>query len=62
MMALECVPTLLVPFLKNAMRQHRIPATAKHIHFHLVEAAGTENVAVNMDPIKMLIVCRNVFR
>ena len=62
MMTLECVPTLLMPFLKKAMRLHHIPATAKQIHFHLAETAGTENVAVNCDPIKMLIVCRNIFR
>ena len=61
MTTLECVPTLALPFLEQAMRQHMLPARAKNISFELVPSFVTRNVAVNVDPIKLITVFRNLF-
>ena len=62
MTTLECVPTPIIPFLEQAMKQHLLPARSKEILFELVPSTEvTRNVTVNMDPIKMMTVFRNIF-
>ena len=61
MTTLECVPTPILPFLEQAMRQHLLPARSKEILFELLPLAVTRNVTVNIDPIKLLTVFRNIF-
>ena len=61
MTTLECVPTLVLPFLEQAMRQHLLPARAKNILFELVQSSVTHNVAVDVDPVKLITVFRNLF-
>ena len=62
MTTLECVPTLVFPFLEQAMRQHMLPARAKNISFELVPSSSiTRNVAIDVDPIKLITVFRNLF-
>jgi signal transduction histidine kinase len=61
MTTLECVPTPIVPFLEQAMKQHLLPARAKEIVFELVPSSVENcNVNVNVDPIKFLTVFRNI--
>ena len=61
MTTLECVPTLILSFLEQAMRQHMLPARAKNILFELVPLTVPRCVAVDVDPIKLMIVFRNLF-
>ena len=61
MTTLECVPTPVLPFLEQTMRQHMMPARAKHILFELVPSAVARNVAIDVDPIKLITVFRNLF-
>ena len=59
---LECVPTLVLPFLEQAMKQHLLPARAKNISFELVPSSFvTRNVSIDGDPIKLITVFRNLF-
>ena len=62
MTTLECVPTPVLPFLEQAMRQHMMPARAKNISFELVRSSYvTRNVAIDVDPVKLITVFRNLF-
>ena len=62
MTTLECVPTPVLSFLEQAMRQHMLPARAKNISFELVPSSSiTRNVAIDVDPIKLITVFRNLF-
>ena len=61
MTTLECVPTLILDFLEKVMKQHMLPARAKNIIFELVPATITRNLAVVVDPIKLITVFRNIF-
>ena len=61
MTTLECVPTLVLPFLEQAMRQHTLPARSKNILFELAQSSVTRNVAVLVDPVKLITVFRNLF-
>ena len=62
MTTIETAPTRIVRFINKAMRHHMIPARAKEVDFTLsVEARDTE-LGVNIDPIKMIVVFRNLFR
>ena len=61
MTTLECVPTLILDFLENVMKQHMLPARAKNIIFELVPDLITRNLAVVVDPIKLITVFRNLF-
>ena len=61
MTTLECVPTPIVPFLEQAMKQHLLPARAKEIIFELVPSEETHNVTVNVDPCKLTTVFKNIF-
>ena len=61
MTTLECVPTPVLSFLEQAMRQHMLPARAKNISFELVPSAVARNVAIDADPIKLITVFRNLF-
>ena len=61
MTTLECVPTLILDFLENVMKQHILPARAKNIVFELVPAMITRNLAVDVDPMKLITVFRNLF-
>jgi signal transduction histidine kinase len=62
MTTLECVPTHVVPFLEQAMKQHLLPARAKDISFELVPSSViTNHVAINVDPLKLATVFRNLF-
>ena len=61
MTTLECVPTPIVPFLEQAMKQHLLPARAKEIAFELVPSIVTSQVAINVDPLKLATVFRNLF-
>jgi len=59
---LECVPTPVLPFLEQAMRPHKMPARAKNITFELVSSSSvTCNIAMDVDPIKLITVFRNLF-
>ena len=58
---LECVPTPIVPFLEQAMKQHLLPARAEEIAFELVPSIVTSQVAINVDPLKLATVFRNLF-
>ena len=59
--SLECVPTPILHFLEQAMRQHMLPARAKNILFELAQSSVTRNVAVLVDPVKLITVFRNLF-
>ena len=62
MTTLECVPTVIVGFLEQAMRQHFLLARAKNITFELIPSSSvTRNVAIDVDPIKLVTVFRNLF-
>ena len=62
MTTLECVPTFILPFLEQAMKQHLLPARAKDIVFELVPSSSvTRSVTVVADPIKLVTVFRNLF-
>ena len=61
MTTLECVPTVIVPFLEQCMKQHLLPARAKNITFELLPSNVTRNVAIDVDPIKLVTVFRNLF-
>ena len=59
---LECVPTLVLPFLEQAMKQHLLPARGKNISFELTPSPpNTHNVSINADPMKLATVFRNLF-
>ena len=59
---LECVPTLILSVLEKAMKQHFLPARAKEIIFELVPTSYvTRTVSIDVDPIKMATVFRNLF-
>ena len=59
---LECVPTSVVPFLEQAMRQHFLPARSKDVTFELVPSFDAlDNVMMNVDPFKVATVFRNLF-
>ena len=60
MTTLECAITPVLPFLEQVMRQHTITARAKDIQFDLVPSI-TQNVAFNVDPLKLATVFRNLF-
>ena len=61
MTTLECVPTPILPFLEQAMKQHLLPARSKEILFELIPSLEvTRNVTVNVDPFKMITVFRNI--
>ena len=62
MSTIEPTPLALVPFLRKAMRAHTIPAQAKEIDFTLDIAEADANIAANIDPIKMTVVFRNLYR
>ena len=61
MTVLECVPTPIVPFLEQAMRQHMLTARAKDIPFELVPSVEARSVTVNVDPCKLTTVFKNIF-
>ena len=59
---LECVPTLVLPFLEQAMKQHLLPARGKNISFELAPSSpNTHNVSIHADPMKLATVFRNLF-
>jgi two-component system cell cycle sensor histidine kinase PleC len=59
---LECIPTPVLPFLEQAMKQHLLPARDKNISFELVPSSlVSPSVAINVDPMKMATVFRNLF-
>jgi signal transduction histidine kinase len=62
MTTIEAVPTYIVRFLNKAMRQHMIPARAKEIDFKMSVDTRDNELGVDIDPIKMTIVFRNLFR
>ena len=62
MTTIEAVPTYIVRFLHKAMKQHLIPARAKEIDFKLSVETRDNELGVEIDPIKMTVVFRNIFR
>jgi signal transduction histidine kinase len=62
MTTIETAPTRIVRFIKDAMKQHMIPARAKEIDFTLTVEPCDNELGVNFDPIKMTVVFRNLFR
>ena len=59
---LECVPTPIVPFLEQSMKQHLLPARAKNISFELVPSSlVSPSLTINADPVKLGTVFRNLF-
>ena len=62
MTTLECVPTPVLPFLEQAMKQHLLPVRSKEITFELVPSSVvTSFVSINVDPLKLATVFRNLF-
>ena len=62
MTTLECVPTPVLPFLEQAMKQHLLPARSKEIAFELVPSPAVSlAVTIDVDPIKLSTVFRNLF-
>ena len=62
LMTLECVPTFILSFLEQTMKQHFLPSRAKEILFELVPASYiTHTMSIDVDPIKMATVFRNLF-
>ena len=61
MTTLECVPTPVLPFLEQAMKQHLLSAKAKQILFVLVPSEEIPNVTINVDPFKLTTVFKNLF-
>ena len=53
MATIEPCPTAIVPFVREAMTQHRITADAKKIHFNFVHNDMDARVVANVDPIKV---------
>jgi hypothetical protein len=62
MTTIETVPTRIVRFVENAMKQHQIPARAKEINFKLTVDTRDKDIGANIDPIKLTVVFRNLFR
>ena len=62
MTTIETAPTRIVRFLDNGMKLHMIPARAKAIDFKLSVDARDKDMGVDIDPIKMIVVFRNIFR
>ena len=60
MTTLECAITPVLSFLEQMMRQHLIPSRAKNIQFDLVPLISRD-VAINVDPLKLATVFRNLF-
>ena len=57
---LECVPTPIIPFLEQVLKQHLLPARSKEILFELVPSTETYNVTINVDPCKLKTVFKNI--
>jgi signal transduction histidine kinase len=62
MTTIDTAPTYIVRFIEKAMKQHLIPARAKSIDFKLTVEARDRDMGVDIDPIKMVVVFRNIFR
>jgi signal transduction histidine kinase len=62
MTTIETAPTRIVRFLKDAMKQHLIPARAKEIDFTMTVEPRDNEMGVDIDPVKMTVVFRNIFR
>jgi signal transduction histidine kinase len=62
MTTIETAPARIVRFVEMAMKQHTIPARAKEIDFKLTVEARDRDMGVDIDPIKMTVVFRNLFR
>jgi hypothetical protein len=62
MTTLETAPTRIVRFLNKTMKQHLIPARAKSVDFNLTVETRDKDLGVNIDPVKMTVVFRNLFR
>ena len=59
---LECVPTPILPFLEQAMKEHLLPARNKNIFFELEPSSLVAPcVTINVDPMKLTTVFRNLF-
>ena len=59
---LECVPTPILPFLEQAMKQHLLPARNKSISFELeLLSIISPTFSFNVDPMKLTTVFRNLF-
>ena len=59
---LECVPTPILSFLEQAMKQHLLPARAKNISFELMPSSlVSPTLTINVDPMKLATVFRNLF-
>ena len=62
LMTLECVPTMILPFLQQVMKQHLLPARNKSISFELEPSSLiSPTLTVNVDPMKLVTVFRNLF-
>jgi signal transduction histidine kinase len=62
MTTIDTAPTRIVRFIEKAMMQHLIPARAKEIDFKLTVDTRDNELGVDIDPIKMVVVFRNIFR
>ena len=59
---LECVPTPILSFLEQAMKQHLLPARNKCISFDLEPLSMiSPTLTINVDPMKLATVFRNLF-
>jgi len=59
---LECVPTMILPFLQQVMKQHLLPARNKSISFEIEPSSLiSPTLTVNVDPMKLVTVFRNLF-
>ena len=62
MKTIEPTNQLLLPFLRDSMKSHMLPALAKNLDFELLCSEVNErSIIVFMDPVKFRIVFRNLF-
>ena len=62
MTTLECIPTPVLPFLEQAMKHHMLSTRAKNITFELIPSSlVTRFMTVDVDPMKLITVFRNLF-
>ena len=62
MKTIEPTNQLLLPFMRESMKSHMLPALAKNLDFELICAEVQDrSMIVFIDPVKFRIVFRNLF-
>ena len=62
MTTIEAVPTRIVSFIDKVAKKHLLPAQAKNIDFKVVVEPCDNDLGADIDPVKMIVVFRNIFR